>query len=80
LELLKRMKLKLPQVISGKLTIWAYYKKTVYSYLYSFSSVQNDLYTGTIQKLYNYSGTLNVFLFGKELGQLLIQMEYQRTL
>jgi hypothetical protein len=39
----------------------------------SFSSVQNDLYTGTIQKLYNYSGTLNVFdLQGKELGQLLI--------
>jgi hypothetical protein len=39
----------------------------------SFSSVQNDLYTGTIQKLYNYTGTLNVFfIWGKELGQLLI--------
>jgi hypothetical protein len=45
-----------------------------YSYLIqAFSSIQNDLYTGTIQKLYNYTGTLNVFdLQGKELGQLLI--------
>jgi hypothetical protein len=45
-----------------------------YSYLIqAFSSIQNDLYTGTIQKSYNYTGTLNVFdLQGKELGQLLI--------
>jgi hypothetical protein len=48
---------------------------TVYSYfIEAFSSVHNDLFTGTIQELDNYSGTLNVFnLDGKPLGQLLAQ-------
>jgi hypothetical protein len=47
---------------------------TVYSYfIEAFSSVHNDLYTGTIQELDNYTGTLNVFdLGGKQLGQLLV--------
>jgi hypothetical protein len=45
-----------------------------YSYLIeAFSSVHNNLFTGTIQELDNYTGTLNVFnLDGKPLGQLLV--------
>jgi hypothetical protein len=46
----------------------------IYSYfIEAFSRVKKDLYTGTIQDLDNYTGTLNVFnLQGKQLGQLLI--------
>ncbi|MDR7208167.1 hypothetical protein [Flavobacterium piscis] len=46
----------------------------IYSYfIEAFSNVKNDLFTGTIQDLDNYSGTLNIFdLNGKQLGQLLV--------
>ncbi|VXB39457.1 conserved hypothetical protein [Flavobacterium sp. 9R] len=47
---------------------------TLYSYLIeAFSNTNGDLYPGTIKKLNNYSGTLNIFnLDGTLLGQLVI--------
>jgi UDP-galactopyranose mutase len=58
LELLKRMKLKYSKLFQESLQYELIAIKKccdLFISYTSFSSVQNDLYTGTIQKLYNYT-------------------------